>query len=209
MAGEDAGFLPTRRSLLVRIKDPNDSASWQEFFHTYSSLICSVAMKAGLSEAEAQDVLQETMIALSKKIASFEYDPGKGKFKGWLRRLTDWRIADQFRKRQRDLDKSGRSATSTRRTSLVARIPDPRGCDLEAIWDQEWKQNLFERAVERVKACVNAKQFQIFDLYVRKQWPPKKVAEMLDIKIGQVFVAKHRMMELIREEIKRLEDETF
>jgi RNA polymerase sigma-70 factor (ECF subfamily) len=207
MAGKDEGFLPTRRSLLVRLKDPDDRASWQEFYATYSRLICSVAIKAGLTESEVQDVLQETMIALSKKIPFFEYDPGKGKFKSWLRRLTDWRIADQFRKRQRNLEKPARNTTRTGRTPTVARIPDPRGCDLEAIWDQEWKQNLFDRAVEKVKGSVNAKQYQIFDLYVIKRWPPKKVADMLDIKVGQVFLIKHRLTELIREEIARLENE--
>jgi RNA polymerase sigma factor (sigma-70 family) len=208
MAAKDEEFLPTRRSLLVRIKNPDDRASWQEFYNTYSKFIRGVAMKAGLSECEAQEVLQETMISLSKKIAEFEYDPAKGKFKGWLRKLTCWRINDQFRKRQPQIYKSGAASSKTTRTSTIARIADPKGCELEAIWEEEWMKNLFERAVERVKRSVNAKQYQIFDLYVIKKWPAEKVAAMLGITTGQVFLAKHRVMKVIKPEISRLEDET-
>jgi len=208
MGAKDEEFLPTRRSLLVRIKNPSDGKSWQEFYDTYSTFIRGVAMKAGLSECEAQEVLQETMIALSKNIAEFEYDPAKGKFKGWLRKLTVWRIYDQFRKRHPELNNSGDTSSKTGETSMIARIADPKGCELEAIWDDEWKKNLFERAVERVKRCVNAKQYQIFDLYVIKGWPAEKVAAVLGITTGQVFLAKHRLSKLIKQEIGRLEDET-
>jgi RNA polymerase sigma-70 factor (ECF subfamily) len=209
MTANHDGFLPTRRSLLMRIKDPDDRVSWQEFFDMYSGLILAVSIRAGLSQSEAQEVLQETMIAVCKKIPDFEYDPNKGRFKGWLLKLTRWRIDDQFRKRPVNVRGSTETSSRTGKTSVVARIPDPRGCDLEAIWDEEWRQNLFRAAVERVKRTANATQYQIFDLYVLKQWPPEKVARMLDIKVGRVFVAKHRILELVKKEISRLENETF
>ena len=57
--------IATRASLLVRLKDREDQASWQEFFDTYWRLIYSVATKAGLNDAEAQDVVQETVISVA------------------------------------------------------------------------------------------------------------------------------------------------
>src|SRR5258705_5904182 len=97
-------MIPTRKSLLGRLKDWNDQESWKVFFDTYWRLIYSAAMKAGLSDVEAQDVVQETVISVFKSMPGFDYDPGKGSFKSWLLRLTSWRIVDQLRKRQRGIE---------------------------------------------------------------------------------------------------------
>src|SRR5579884_3179208 len=89
-------LIPTRQSLLSRLKDWDDNESWRVFFDTYWRLIYNAAMKAGLTDAEAQDAVQETVISVMKSISSFKYDPAKGSFKTWLLRLTQWRILDQF-----------------------------------------------------------------------------------------------------------------
>jgi RNA polymerase sigma-70 factor (ECF subfamily) len=93
--------IATRHSLLARLKDWGDQASWQDFFDTYWQLIYNVAIKAGLTDAEAQEVVQETVIAVARKIPEFKTDPAHGSFSAWLMHLTRWRIADQFRKRQK------------------------------------------------------------------------------------------------------------
>src|SRR5262249_49944715 len=90
----------TRWSLISRLKDWNDQGSWQAFFNTYWKLIYSMAIKAGLSDAEAQEVVQETVITVAKKMAGFKTDPALGSFKSWLLHITHWRIVDQLRKRQ-------------------------------------------------------------------------------------------------------------
>src|SRR2546421_7379071 len=92
-------FIPTRRSLLTRLKQWDDHESWRDFFNTYWKLVYGVAMKSGLSESEAQEVVQETVISVAKKMRDFKYDPAVGSFKGWLLYLTRCRIVDQFRKR--------------------------------------------------------------------------------------------------------------
>ena len=93
--------LPTRNSLLNRIKDLGDDASWRDFFETYWELIYNLARKAGLTDAEAQDVVQETVIAVSRKIAGFRTGAEHGSFKAWLLQQTRWRIVDEFRKRDK------------------------------------------------------------------------------------------------------------
>jgi RNA polymerase sigma factor (sigma-70 family) len=94
-------FIPTRESLLSRLKDWSDQESWRNFFETYWRLIYRAALKAGLTETEAQDVVQETLISVAKKMAEFKYDPAIDSFKGWLFYRTRLRIADQFRNRRR------------------------------------------------------------------------------------------------------------
>ena len=91
----------TRATLLARIKNIDDHKSWNKFYDTYWRLIYSVALKRGLKEAEAQDVLQETMLSVAKQMPGFKYDPELGSFKSWLLKTARWRIMDQFRKRQR------------------------------------------------------------------------------------------------------------
>ena len=93
-------LIPTRRSLLDRLRNWDDQASWKDFFETYWKLIYGVARKAGLSDAEAQDVVQESIFSVARYIPDFRYDPALGSFKSWLMRLTRCRIADHFRKRQ-------------------------------------------------------------------------------------------------------------
>src|SRR5262249_59446262 len=98
----DDDRIPTRASLLDRLRNPDDSASWNEFYRIYRELIYSVARRASLTEQEAQEVVQDTLISVAKKMPEFTYDPSKDSFKGWLLTVTRWRIRDQLEKRARD-----------------------------------------------------------------------------------------------------------
>ena len=84
-------------------------------------------------------------------------------------------------------------------------IPDPADSALDALWEKEWKENLFAAAVDRVKRRVKEEHFQMFDLYAVKKWPVGKVAETLGVNVGQVYLAKHRVAGLIKKEIQQLE----
>jgi RNA polymerase sigma-70 factor (ECF subfamily) len=201
---KNSGLIATRRSLVERLADWGDQLRWQEFFDTYWKLIHSAARKSGLTDAEAQEVVQETVITVAKNIDKLKYDPAIGSFKGWLLQITRWRIADQFRKREPGNAKRPRS-TDDRMTATIERVPDSRIVDLDAVWEASWKENLFEAAVARVKKKIEPKQFQIFDCYVRKEWPAQKVAERLGVSVGQVYLARHRVGALLKREIKALE----
>ena len=198
-------FLATRRSLVERLGDWNDSKRWQQFFDSYWKLIHSAARKAGLTETEAQEVVQETLITVAKKIERLQYDPAIGSFKGWLLNITRWRIADQFRKRNPAQQRGSLGNEDTARTRTIERIPDPAGFDLDAAWDEEWQRNLLQAASTRVKKKVSAKQYQIFDCYVMKQWPVQKVAKELRVSAAQVYLARHRVGALLKKEVAKLE----
>jgi RNA polymerase sigma-70 factor (ECF subfamily) len=160
-------LIPTRHSLLERLKDLDDSESWREFFEIYWRLIYQVARKAGLSEVAAQEVVQETVIAVSRHIDQFEHDPQRGSFKNWLLKMTPWRILDHVRKLDNERKNLGRhpeadASGSTRRTSTVDRIPDPHGDGISAVWEEEWQRSLLEAALERVKERMTPRHFQVF-----------------------------------------------
>lgn len=195
-------LLATRRSLLERLPDLEDQAKWQEFFDTYWRLIYGVARKAGLTDAEAQDVVQETVIGVARNIG--RYDAKAGSFKVWLLQFTRWRIVDQFRKRSPARPSSGGTA---RDTATIDRVPDPVGEQLDAAWDEEWKRSLFEAALERLKLKVSGKHFQVFDCAVRKHWSAAKISAALKVNIAQVYLIKHRLAGLLKKEIATLNRE--
>src|SRR6185369_1829817 len=89
----------TRSSLIGRLRDWEDAGSWQEFFDTYWKLIYSVAIRAGLAETEARDVVQETVVCIAKQMRDGGYDRTRGTFKNWLCLITRRRIIDHLRKR--------------------------------------------------------------------------------------------------------------
>lgn len=197
---------PTRSSLLRRVKNPEDQESWTQFNALYGKLVLGFALKAGLTEDEAQEVVQETMIAAAKHLPEFRYDPKVCSFKTWLLNLSRWRVQDQLRKR----DKPGAPARNTadddpNRTSTIERVADLGGNQLEAIWDQEWRTTLLEAALAKVKPKVDASQWQIFDLCALKEWSVKEVTKALGISAGTVYLAKHRISALLKKELKRLE----
>jgi RNA polymerase sigma-70 factor (ECF subfamily) len=200
--------LKTRASLIERLRDLQDQASWEVFFDTYWRLIYGTARKAGLSDEEAQDALQETMLCVSRRIPAFRYDPARGSFKAWLLRLTRWRVVDQFRKRGPVHAHQG-SGGGNGATETVANLPDPASLVPNHVWETDWKKNLAEVAQARVRARVDPKKYQLFDFYVNKEWPAAKVAERFGVSVNQVYLARHRLTGSLREEIQRLEDETI
>jgi RNA polymerase sigma-70 factor (ECF subfamily) len=202
-------LIPTRATLLQRLKDWQDQASWQDFFDTYWNLIYGVAIKGGLTPAEAQDVVQETMLAVAKHMPQFQYNPNIGSFKGWLLQLTRWRMTDQLRKRglQPPLAKPSDAAQPEDiAAELDAGQVDP---ELEKLWDVEWENNLLQAALTKAKRKLDPKHYQIFDFCVNKAWPPEKISTLFGITVGQVYVTKHRVTEAIKEEVERLRKEVI
>ena len=211
-------LIPTRWSLLSRLKDAADADSWQEFFDTYWRLIYGVAVKSGLTDAEAQEVVQEVVIGVARKMPEFRCDPAAGSFKAWLLQVTRRRIVDQFRKRQpwsptqppRGPETPAGAtprpeANGTAHTSTIERVPDPGGYELEAAWEGEWKQHLLARALARVKQTADPEQFQMFDLHVRLGLPAREVARKLDVSLPRVYFAKYKIGALLKRQVQRLD----
>ncbi|MBJ06361.1 MAG: RNA polymerase subunit sigma [Verrucomicrobiaceae bacterium] len=203
--GIEQAYERTRKSLIARLENWEDQRTWDEFYQTYWRLIYSVGLKAGLRSEEAFDVVQETILSIAKQSKKKLYDPKQGSFKTWLMNMTRWRINDQFRKRKKDTAMAGAEWAEDRKTAVIDRFEDPKGDLLERMWDVEWKKNLADAALSRVKGQVSPKQYQIFDYYVVKQWDAKKVQEHLGVSMAQVYLAKHRVGAVLKRELAKLE----
>lgn len=186
----------TRRSLLTRLKDLGDDQSWQRFSDTYGGVIHGLAKRAGCDAAEADEVLQETLISVAREMPDFRYDPARGSFKSWLFCLVRRRIADQFRRRAR----AQRLRTDTEVEPET--VPDPATDPLTAAWDDEWRQHQLQRAVERTKLRVSPAQWQMFDLSALQDWPTERICELLGINRAQLYMAKMRVGRLLKAELQ-------
>lgn len=205
--GEGDELVVTRQSLLSRLRDWNDQESWNEFFEIYWRLIYRTAMKCGLSDAEAQDVVQETVLSACKSMPDFKYDPTKGSFQNWLLRLTRWRIARIKGRRQDNVEILEPPDDTSTGTDVNEDIADPAAEKaLATLWDEEWEKNIMRAALERVKQKVDAKHYQVFDLHVMKQWPVDRVMRSLNVSRPTVYMIKHRLTWLFKKEIDRLRD---
>ncbi len=199
-------YAKTRKSLIARLDNWEDQRTWDEFYQTYWRLIYSVAVKAGLRPDEAFDCVQETILSIAKQSKRKLYDPEQGSFKTWLMNMTRWRINDQFRKRKKDTAMAGGEWDNDRKTAVIDRVEDPNGDLLSRLWDVEWKKNVADAALSRVKAQVSPKQYQIFHYYVIKQWDAKKVQDHLNVSMAQVYLAKHRVGTVLKRELAKLEE---
>jgi RNA polymerase sigma factor (sigma-70 family) len=218
MHGAHGTSLQTRSSLLRRLKTGNDQQGWQDFYRIYGGLIRYFAEKAGLTADEVEEVVQETAIGVARRLPEFVYDPKVCRFKTWLLNLVRWRIQDQIRRRPRashESDKAHPTAgirrhdrdASTYDTATVERVADPTVPEFGAEWDAAWEKNLFDQALAAVRERADERQFQVFDLYVMKDWPPQQVAQTLRISVARVYLAKHRISALLKKEIRQLERE--
>ena len=201
----------TRHSLLSRIKDWEDQASWREFFDRYWRLIYATATRAGLRHEEAQEVVQETVLAVARNIGEFKTGRSRGSFKAWLLQTTRWRITDQFRKRPRGQGQPATEAVSREDartgTGTTERLEDPAENPLESVWDEEWEKNLLEAALDRVRSRVKPEFFQIFHLLAVERWPARDVVERLRVNLAQVYYAQYKVGALVKREVQRMQQD--
>lgn len=192
-------WLPTRRSLLERLRSDNANADWQVFFDTYWRLIYRSAAAAGLKPDECEDVVQETVLAVFKKLPDFEYKPEVGHFKGWLYNLTRWKIKD-FKRGQRRRERLFNDTP----LDEALKIPCMSDSDILPEWEQDWETNLKEVAMDRLRNQVDPTYYQVFQLSDIKGWKGLQVARSLKVTLTFVYTAKHRVRKQLKQIIKQL-----
>ncbi|HWA08158.1 MAG TPA: sigma-70 family RNA polymerase sigma factor [Opitutaceae bacterium] len=205
MSLEQSHSLLTRASLLFRLRDWKDSASWEEFYRLYRKLVYGLARRSGLDHTESEEVTQDVFKRVAETIHNFESDPQRGSFRGWLMNLTRWRIADKFRARRPE-DRQMvaiKDPAGTLAAGVIERIPDPLTSD-EALWENEWQRNVLDLALGRLARKVPAKKFQAFDLYACQNWPVLKVSRELGINPASIYLISHRLTKQLKTEVAQL-----
>jgi RNA polymerase sigma-70 factor (ECF subfamily) len=202
------GGLPTRQSLLSRLRDWEDHEGWREFFETYWRLIYGVARRSGLSDSEAQDLVQETLVVVAQQMPGFRYDPARGSFKAWLHTVIRGRLSRHWRRKRvrPEVDGGGLVAGDL---DDPAGVEDPDAAsEFEAGWQREWEQNLMDAALRRVQARVSSRQYLLFSLVALKEVSVATICERYEASLAQVYLARHRVGKLLKAEVARLRAES-
>ena len=176
----------TRLSLMQRVRDRGDHIAWQEFYDLYGPLIYRYGRQRGLSRDDAEDIVSACLEKLTESIGDFEYQPERGKFKSWLRRLVYNTITDHFRK------KRPRAISDSHADQLTA-------TDGEALWERAWQNEVMNLAVRRAEKQVSARNFQIFKLNVLDDWPAERIAEVFNMTTDQVYRAKYKVLQIVKD----------
>ena len=192
----------TRKTLIERLRKTNsDTRSWSEFYDLYCKLVYSVALKAGLSPTDSEDVVQETFLKVSKHIKKFDYDRRRGRFRNWLCLIAKQQVANHYRK-TKNLPELP-SFWNEDPDKPFNEIPDPTN-QWDEIWEEEHRNHTLRLALTRLKDKVNPKPYQIFLAHCIKGMSVGEVAELMEVSANEVYLAKSRVMPLFEEEIQAL-----
>lgn len=195
-----ADIPPTRASLLLRLRNPQDEVAWTEFVEIYAPVIYGYARKRGLQDADAVDLSQEVISAVAGAVGKLDYDPRRGCFRSWLftvvrRKLSSWRRAQRIRPRG-----SGDSSTQ----QLLEQCATP--ADLEAEWEAEWQQRLYAWACEQVRRDVTPTTWQAFWRTAIEGQPGKCVAKDLGVSVAAVYLARRRVTVRLKELVQSVQE---
>jgi RNA polymerase sigma-70 factor, ECF subfamily len=200
-------FSRTRRSLLTRLKNWDDQSGWREFMNKYGRFIFGLARRAGFSQEEAEDIVQDTLLSVAKKIPDFRYQGEKGSFKAWLVMIVKSRIIDQLRKKYRRLPSVGSPLSTEEGTRIEERIAQQEDeLGHEAVWQQEWETYVLETALTRVRERLPAKHYLAFRMCCQQQKPPAEVAKALGLSLPMVYLIRHRAGRMVAAEIEKLRE---
>lgn len=188
----------TSLTLLERLREPRNDAAWERFVSLYSPLLFAFARRAGMSDNDAADVVQDVFLVLMAELPRFEYDAARKNFRGWLKTIT----VNKCRERQR------------RRVLAAAQGGDEGGVSAivddataEAFWESEYHKNLVARALEIMQAEFEPTTWQACWLTTVEARSTTDVVVELGITVNAVFVARSRVLRRLREELRDLLDE--
>lgn len=185
----------TSASMLLRLRADGTldrQIGWNDFSKMYGSVIAGFARNAGAKPQEVDDILQDVMLGFFKQSRLFEYDPAKGRFRGYLKRITLNAIRDRYRRKRPSV-------------GLPESYDPPAGeSELSAAWDREWTEHLLRRALEKVKINIQPKTLEAFERYGVRGEPVASVAKDLDMSEASIRHAKMRVLDQLREEVARI-----
>ncbi|RIK68868.1 MAG: hypothetical protein DCC65_01685 [Planctomycetota bacterium] len=183
----------TRASLLLRIKDPADATAWRDFDAIYRPMLKRFATMRGLEHAAAEDVVQHCMVAVYEHIRGFEYDPKKGRFKGWLRTLVNNRVRNLHRNRHEDEART----QDFRRDQERELAPDE-------AFERVWMEEHLRHAMQLLRKEAGDAAYAAYTAYAIDGKPVEEVCKQFDLTANQLYKLKWRLTQRLSEMLKEL-----
>jgi RNA polymerase sigma-70 factor (ECF subfamily) len=200
----DSFELETRSTLLFDVRNPGDERAWAAFTQRYEGVIRARCRAQGLGPEAADEMTQAVLVKLVEAMPNFVYDPARG-FRRWLSRVVANAINDQRRRAKRRRGDQGSGETAVR--EAMENVPAPEEIDqgaMVASLEEHLEQDRRTReACERVRRQTEGRTWQAFWLLTVEGLKGKDVAERLEMEVAAVYMAKSRVLKMIRREIDR------
>jgi RNA polymerase sigma-70 factor (ECF subfamily) len=194
-----SNFPETRASLLMQVKNPENRESWEQFVLIYRPVIFRIALARGLQHADAHDLAQQVLMAVSSAIGRWEKSTESTRFRHWLSRITKNAIINALSRRPRDQAAGGSSAQS-----VLDEVTDHDAATEELIL-HEYRRELYQRAAEQVRGEVRSDTWMAFELTVVAGVEIMDAAERMGKSVGAIYSARSRVMLRMREAVRELE----
>lgn len=199
MTRQSSTLSTTSPSLLLRAAGGDDVA-WQRMVQIYGPLVYTWLRRTGAQSSDAADLVQETFLTLTTKLAQFDGTAAGATFRGWLWTVAKNKLMDRLRREQMSF--AGGTANLERLQQLEARTPtleDPthESADRAAV---------VSRALEIMRTHFEPKTWQAFWRTAVDGVTPDAVAEELGISRWAVYKSRARVLERLRRELGALEE---
>lgn len=191
------GLHTTTTGLLDGLHEPGNRAAWDEFDRRYRPILAAFLRRAGLNEADAADVAQETLACFVEEYRLKKYDRAQGRLRSWLIGIARCRLADLWRAAGRRRELRGESA-------IVSLADD---FDEERVWDEEERRCIFQQAIRELRETTrfNERTIEAFEAVVLQRQPVEAVSAKLGLSPQEIYNAKNRVVEKLRDIVKRYE----
>jgi RNA polymerase sigma-70 factor (ECF subfamily) len=196
--------LLTSPTLLARLRVMDDSEAWREFLVRYEKMIKGMARARGLSAEDCEDIAQEVFRRVAESIHTFEHQNQQGAFRSWLSQLARWRVGDLQRQLRRNRTVPIPASEPEEDTDP---IEHPGDSDPVAELEAATREELVRAALRRLQKRVKPASIQAFELLVIEGLPIFKVASMLQMSPGTLYVTKFRVARQLRDELALLRKE--
>ena len=192
----------TRASLILRLQNADDVAAWDEFSAIYAPVVYRVAIARGLQAADAENLVQEVMLSVARSVDQWLERTNRGSFRAWLLRISRNAAVDILTRRAtRVMARGGDSADQ-----LLAELPAADNVSQEL--DLEYDRAVFQWAAIQVRDVVADSTWDAFRLTSIDGVCVTDAAEQLQMRPGNVYLARSRVMTRIRELVKQYEVES-
>ena len=199
-APQNASDAPlTRVTLIQRLRIQQDARSWQEFVIHYQGYIHRLARRMGVNHHDAQETVQDVCIKAWKALPTFTYDPGKGRFRGWLWQVTANEVRMRWRRQRHE------TQLPPGEEDAINEIPDPSTPTAEKWAEDEWREHVTTIAWQNVSGEFEERTRQVFEL-LSKGSTTEQVATQLNLAPSSIYVYKKRVQDRLKAEIHRLND---
>jgi RNA polymerase sigma factor (sigma-70 family) len=205
----------THASLLARlIAPPGDHAqqAWREFVDRYGDLIAGFCRARGLHSADTDDIVQDVLLALTRAMPDFTYDPAKGKFRSYLKTVTLHAIFKKSRQRagQLQLGDAQKTLQATSTPHHPSAESDPPSYALiadalthdphaESQWETQWRRYHLRRAMLAIEHEFSARDRDAFERYAVLGQEPTTIARELSISTENLYKIKSRLTRRLAE----------